>query len=67
MTTNPPAPVSSLFTPLQIGPVTLPNRIMVSPMCQYCAVDGQPVLRSAEGFVGADPVSVGVSVGWRFR
>lgn len=43
MTTNPPPQASSLFTPLQLGPVTLPNRIMVSPMCQYCAVDGQPV------------------------
>ncbi len=29
-----------LFTPAQIGPVTLPNRIMVSPMCQYSAIDG---------------------------
>ena len=29
-----------LFTPLQLGPVHLPNRIMVSPMCQYSAVDG---------------------------
>ena len=29
-----------LFTPLQRGPVHLPNRIMVSPMCQYSAVDG---------------------------
>ena len=29
-----------LFTPLQIGNTTLPNRIVVSPMCQYSAVDG---------------------------
>ncbi len=29
-----------LFTPIAIGPVTLPNRIMVSPMCQYSAQDG---------------------------
>ena len=29
-----------LFTPAKIGPVSLPNRIMVSPMCQYSAVDG---------------------------
>ena len=34
---------SHLFQPITIGSVTLPNRIMVSPMCQYCAVDGQPV------------------------
>lgn len=29
-----------LFTPAALGPVTLPNRIMVSPMCQYSANDG---------------------------
>jgi len=29
-----------LFTPFQIGGVTLPNRIVVSPMCQYSADDG---------------------------
>ena len=29
-----------LFTPLQIGPVTAPNRIAVAPMCQYSADDG---------------------------
>jgi 2,4-dienoyl-CoA reductase-like NADH-dependent reductase (Old Yellow Enzyme family) len=34
---------SQLFTPIQLGPLTLPNRIMISPMCQYCAVDGNPV------------------------
>jgi 2,4-dienoyl-CoA reductase-like NADH-dependent reductase (Old Yellow Enzyme family) len=32
--------VPHLFDPLQLGPVTLPNRIAVSPMCQYSAVDG---------------------------
>jgi NADPH2 dehydrogenase len=31
---------SALFTPLQLGGITLPNRIVVSPMCQYCAADG---------------------------
>lgn len=34
---------SQLFAPIAIGSVTLPNRIMISPMCQYCAVAGQPV------------------------
>lgn len=34
---------SQLFTPIQLGSLTLPNRIMISPMCQYCAVDGNPV------------------------
>ncbi|WP_395709525.1 NADH:flavin oxidoreductase/NADH oxidase [Reyranella sp.] len=29
-----------LFTPVEIGGITLPNRIVVSPMCQYAAVDG---------------------------
>ena len=31
---------SKLFSPVQIGGVTLPNRIVVSPMCQYSADDG---------------------------
>jgi 2,4-dienoyl-CoA reductase-like NADH-dependent reductase (Old Yellow Enzyme family) len=31
---------SLLFAPLQLGGVTLPNRIAVSPMCQYSADDG---------------------------
>src|SRR5581483_10403452 len=29
-----------LFTPLTIRGVTLPHRIVVSPMCQYSSVDG---------------------------
>ncbi len=33
-------PHPELFTPLQLGGVTLPNRIVVSPMCQYSADDG---------------------------
>jgi 2,4-dienoyl-CoA reductase-like NADH-dependent reductase (Old Yellow Enzyme family) len=32
--------VPHLFSPLQVGPVTLTNRIAVSPMCQYSADDG---------------------------
>jgi 2,4-dienoyl-CoA reductase-like NADH-dependent reductase (Old Yellow Enzyme family) len=32
--------VPHLFDPLSLGPVTLPNRIAVSPMCQYSAADG---------------------------
>src|SRR3954452_15672020 len=31
---------SHLFSPVTIGGLTLPNRIAVSPMCQYSAVDG---------------------------
>ena len=32
--------MANLFDPLQIRGVTLKNRIMVSPMCQYSCVDG---------------------------
>ena len=35
-TTQTPA----LFTPLKLRNITLPNRIVVSPMCQYSAIDG---------------------------
>src|SRR5664279_691483 len=30
----------SLFAPLALGPVQVPNRIAISPMCQYSADDG---------------------------
>ncbi len=33
---------SHLFSPLAVGPMTLPNRIAVAPMCQYSADDGSP-------------------------
>ena len=33
---------SALFSPLAIGPMTVPNRIAVAPMCQYSADDGSP-------------------------
>src|SRR5262245_25426960 len=29
-----------MFTPLQLGVITLPNRLVISPMCQYSAADG---------------------------
>jgi 2,4-dienoyl-CoA reductase-like NADH-dependent reductase (Old Yellow Enzyme family) len=32
--------MSVLFSPVELGGVTLPNRIVVSPMCQYAAIDG---------------------------
>ena len=32
--------MSRLFSPIALGGVTLPNRIVVSPMCQYSATDG---------------------------
>ena len=31
---------SALFEPIHLRGLTLPNRIVVSPMCQYSAVDG---------------------------
>lgn len=34
---------SRLFSPLSLGPITLANRIMISPMCQYSAIDGNAV------------------------
>ena len=35
-----PAEIASLFAPLELGNITLPNRIVVSPMCQYSSEDG---------------------------
>jgi 2,4-dienoyl-CoA reductase-like NADH-dependent reductase (Old Yellow Enzyme family) len=32
---------SSLFSPIQLRELTLPNRVIIAPMCQYSAVDGQ--------------------------
>ncbi len=34
--------MARLFEPLQLREVVLPNRIAVSPMCQYSAVEGLP-------------------------
>lgn len=34
--------MAHLFSPLRIKSIELKNRIVVSPMCQYCAVDGFP-------------------------
>jgi anthraniloyl-CoA monooxygenase len=31
-----------MFVPLSLRALTLPNRVVVSPMCQYSAVDGTP-------------------------
>ena len=32
--------MSALFSPISIGRLTLPNRIVIPPMCQYSARDG---------------------------
>ena len=34
--------MSILFSPLQLRTLALPNRILVSPMCQYSSEDGMP-------------------------
>jgi 2,4-dienoyl-CoA reductase-like NADH-dependent reductase (Old Yellow Enzyme family) len=34
--------MSRLFTPLTLRGVTFPNRVWVSPMCQYSSVEGRP-------------------------
>jgi 2,4-dienoyl-CoA reductase-like NADH-dependent reductase (Old Yellow Enzyme family) len=38
VSTQPPA--SLLFSPLTLRGVTLPNRLVVAPMCQYSVTDG---------------------------
>lgn len=35
-----PASTSLLFSPFRLRDVVLPNRVAISPMCQYCATDG---------------------------
>ncbi|HEX6361479.1 MAG TPA: bifunctional salicylyl-CoA 5-hydroxylase/oxidoreductase, partial [Albitalea sp.] len=37
-----PAPVPPMFTPFTVRGLTLKNRVVVSPMAQYSAVDGVP-------------------------
>jgi len=32
---------SHLFSPFRVGGLTLANRIVIAPMCQYSAVDGR--------------------------
>jgi 2,4-dienoyl-CoA reductase-like NADH-dependent reductase (Old Yellow Enzyme family) len=34
--------MSALFSPFTLRSITLPNRIIVSPMCQYSAENGEP-------------------------
>ena len=35
-------PVAPMFQPFRLRNMTLPNRVAVSPMCQYSAVEGMP-------------------------
>ena len=32
--------MSQLFSPVTFGPLTLSNRIVIAPMCQYSSTDG---------------------------
>jgi len=34
--------MSKLFSPIKLGPIELPNRIVIAPMCQYSAEGGFP-------------------------
>lgn len=34
--------MSQLFSPYVVGPLTLKNRVVIAPMCQYSAIDGVP-------------------------
>lgn len=34
--------MSMLFSPIKLGPLELPNRIAIAPMCQYSADEGLP-------------------------
>ncbi|NJD34432.1 MAG: bifunctional salicylyl-CoA 5-hydroxylase/oxidoreductase [Betaproteobacteria bacterium] len=36
------APVPPMFTPFSLRGMTLANRVVVSPMCMYCAEEGMP-------------------------
>ena len=40
LTSAPPDPAPPMFTPFKLRELVLPNRVVVSPMCQYCAADG---------------------------
>jgi 2,4-dienoyl-CoA reductase-like NADH-dependent reductase (Old Yellow Enzyme family) len=42
MIVNAEISMSALFSPIKLRNLTLPNRIMVSPMCQYSAEAGEP-------------------------
>jgi anthraniloyl-CoA monooxygenase len=38
----PPKPIPPMFTPFKLRDLTLPNRVVVSPMAMYSCVDGTP-------------------------
>ncbi len=40
--TSTPTSTSAMFTPFKLRDLVVPNRVVVSPMCMYSAVDGTP-------------------------
>jgi hypothetical protein len=60
---------SSLGAAAEVGAeLQLSRQLMVSADVRWADLDDDAVLlRADDGYVGADPVAVGVSVGWRFR
>jgi len=60
---------SSLGAAAEVGAeLQLSRQLMVSADVRWADLDDDAVLlRADEGYVGADPLAVGVSVGWRFR
>ena len=45
--------MSALFSPIKLAGLELPNRLVVSPMCQYSADDGSATVEA----VTSRPVS----------
>ena len=46
----------------------LSERLLLQADLRWVDLDGQAaLLRSGDGLVGADAVSLGISVGWHFR
>jgi hypothetical protein len=60
---------SSLGAAAEVGAeLQVSRQLMVSADLRWADLDDDAVLlRADDGYVGADPVAVGVSVGWRFR
>jgi outer membrane protein W len=60
---------SSLGAAAEVGAeLQVSRQLMVSADLRWADLhDDAVLLRADDGYVGADPVSVGVSVGWRFR
>lgn len=56
-----------LFTPIELGPVTIPNRIAVPPMCMYSAKSGVAQLfhKMHYGHLAASGAVSSASKPWR--